>query len=114
MSHSDSHGTEALAAELRRIIEQAEGLLGSAGIDGEHLGPLKDRVNDTISQARDKLADLEKEARVQGKRAAVATDTWVRTNPWTALAVGAGIGLIIGAVLMGTRPGASAGDDDFS
>ena len=110
MTYQDSRSAEALAAELRRIVEQAEQLLGTVGVDGDQLGALRDRVNDTVSQARDKLADLEREARASGKRAAAATETWVRANPWTALAIGAGIGLIIGAVLLG-RGGPGAADD---
>jgi len=102
---------EAIAEELRRIVDQAEELMGNAGV-GEHLNDLRDRVNDTLTQAKAKLADLEKEARVHGKRAAVATETWVRANPWTALAIGAGIGLIIGAVLL-TRSGPGAPDDEL-
>ncbi len=112
MTHpEDTRSTEALAAELRRIVDQAEELLGAAGANGEQLGALKDRVNDTIGQAKARLSDLEREARASGRRAAAATETWVRTNPLTALAIGAGIGLIIGATLL-IRPGAAAAPDD--
>jgi ElaB/YqjD/DUF883 family membrane-anchored ribosome-binding protein len=100
MTQQDSPGTEALAAELRRIVEQAEELMAAAGADGATLGALKDRVNDTISSAREKLSDLEQDARQRGRRAAVATESWIKSNPWAALAIGAGIGLIVGALVM--------------
>jgi ElaB/YqjD/DUF883 family membrane-anchored ribosome-binding protein len=106
MTQQDTSATEALAAELRRIVEQAEQLMSAAGADGETLGALKDRVNETIGAARAKLADLEQDARQRGRRAAVATESWVRSNPWAALAIGAGIGLIVGALIMrgGSEP----------
>ena len=104
MTQQNTSGTEALAAELRRIVEQAEQLLGAAGADNATLDALKDRVHETIGSAREKLADLEQDARQRGRRAAVATESWVRSNPWAALAIGAGIGLIVGALIMRSGP----------
>ncbi len=88
MSPQDTPSTDALADELRRIVEQAEELLGAAG-DSAALGDLKDRVHHTLGAARDKLAGLEREARQRGRRAAAVTESWVRTNPWATLAIGA-------------------------
>jgi ElaB/YqjD/DUF883 family membrane-anchored ribosome-binding protein len=103
MTQTDTPDSEALAAELRRVVEEAEELLGSAA-DSVTLGALRDRVTETIGLAREKLADLEREARQRGRRAAAATESWVRTNPWAALAIGAGIGLIAGALIMRGGP----------
>lgn len=112
MSQKDTSGSDALAEELRRIVEQAEALMAAAGTDSATLGALKDRVNETISSAREKLGELEQEARQRGRRAANATESWVRTNPWAALAIGAGIGLIVGALVMRSGPGPGPGYDD--
>jgi ElaB/YqjD/DUF883 family membrane-anchored ribosome-binding protein len=112
MIEQDTSGADALAAELRRIIEQAEQLMDAAGADNATLGALKDRVNDTIDSAREKLAELEQEARRRGRRAAAATETWVQANPWAALAIGAGVGLIIGALIMRGGPAPSPGFED--
>ncbi len=104
MNGKDTAGTDALAAELRRIVAEAEQLMDAAGADPATLGELKDRVNQTIGAAREKLADLEQDARVRGRRAAAAADSWVRTNPWAALAIGASIGLVLGALIMRGGP----------
>lgn len=109
----DTPGTEALTAELRRIVEQAEQLMAAAGADRATLGALKDRVNETIGSAREKLADLETDARQRGRRAAVATESWVKSNPWAALAIGAGIGLIVGALVMRGGPAAAPDEPDL-
>lgn len=112
MTERDTSSADAMAAELRRIIEQAEQLMAAAGADNATLGALKDRVNETIDSARAKLAELEQEARLRGRRAAAATETWVQANPWAALAIGAGVGLIIGALIMRGSPAPSPGFDD--
>jgi ElaB/YqjD/DUF883 family membrane-anchored ribosome-binding protein len=106
-------GSEALAAELRRIVDQAEQLMAAAGADSATLGALKDRVHETIGSAREKLADLEQEARQRGRRAAVSTESWVKSNPWAALAIGAGIGLIVGALVMRSGPAAAPDEPDL-
>lgn len=110
MIDQDTSASDAMAAELRRIIDQAEQVMRAAGADNANLGDLKDRVDDTIEAAREKLADLEQEARQRGRRAAAAAESWVRGNPWAALAIGAGIGLVIGALIM--RGGPAAPQDD--
>ena len=112
MTQKDTTGADALAAELRRIVEQAEALMAAAGTDSATIGVLKDRVNETIGAAREKLADLEQDARQRGRRAAVAAESWVRTNPWAALAIGAGIGLIVGALIMRSGAPVSPGFED--
>ena len=112
MIERDTSSADAMAAELRRIIEQAEQLMAAAGADNATLGALKDRVNETIDSARAKLADLEQEARLRGRRAAAATESWVQANPWAALAIGAGVGLIIGALIMRSGPAPSPGFED--
>jgi ElaB/YqjD/DUF883 family membrane-anchored ribosome-binding protein len=103
MTQTDPSDSEALAAELRRIVEEAEELLVAAG-ESVTLGALRDKVTQTIGSARDKLADLEQDARQRGRRAAAATESWLRTNPWAALAIGAGIGLVVGALIMRGGP----------
>jgi len=104
MTQHDTSATDALAAELRRIVAQAEQLMAAAGADQVVLGGLKDRVNDTIEAARDKLTDLQQQARQRGRGAAVATESWIRANPWAAVAIGAGVGLIVGALLLRGGP----------
>jgi ElaB/YqjD/DUF883 family membrane-anchored ribosome-binding protein len=110
MIQQNPNGTDALAEELRRIVEQAEQLMNAAGAENVTLGGLKDRVNDTIEAAREKLAELQDEARLRGRSAALATESWIRANPWAAVAIGAGVGLLVGGLLM--RGGGSAAPPD--
>lgn len=99
MSSKRPQHPEVLAAELHRLIDEAEALFESAGIDDEKLSDLRGRVNDTIAQARQRLAELEESTLARGRRAVTATTQWVRTNPWTSIAIGGGVGLIVGTAL---------------
>lgn len=90
-----------LAAELRRVVEQAEALLGAAGEDGdESLEALRERVDASLDAARARLAALEGRASHATQRYALAAEVWVRENPWAAVAVGTGVGLLVGTLLM--------------
>jgi ElaB/YqjD/DUF883 family membrane-anchored ribosome-binding protein len=104
--------SDALAAELRRIVAQAEALMDAAGTNNASLGDLKDRVNETIEAAREKLADLQQEARQRGRTAAAATESWIRLNPWAAVAIGAGLGMLVGAMIMRSAPSAAPDDPE--
>jgi ElaB/YqjD/DUF883 family membrane-anchored ribosome-binding protein len=112
MIQQNPSNTDELAAELRRIVEQAEALMDAAGAEHITLGGLKDRVTDTIDAAREKLADLQDEARQRGRSAAVAAESWIRANPWAAVAISAGVGLIIGGLLMRSGPAAAPDDPE--
>lgn len=111
MTQQDNSATAALAAELHRIVEQAEALMAAAGAEQATLGGLKDRVTETIDSAREKLLDLQQEARQRGRGAAVATESWIKANPWAAVAIGAGVGLIVGALLLRGGPAEPNGPD---
>lgn len=101
MEHT-RESSAALADELRNVVSEAEALLGALGKDRDAaLGALRDRVFESIDTAKARLADIETEASRATQRAAVATETWVRDNPWTAVAIGASIGLLIGALIVG-------------
>jgi ElaB/YqjD/DUF883 family membrane-anchored ribosome-binding protein len=65
------------------------------------------RINEQIEQVqgvydngRRAVGDLARSASDKSKQALTATDHWVHDNPWVALGVVAGVGLVLG-VLMG-------------
>jgi ElaB/YqjD/DUF883 family membrane-anchored ribosome-binding protein len=94
-----------LAEELRQIVNQAEALLNAIGDDGDaSLAGLRSRVNESIDAARSRLADIEEQANRASPRAARAAEEWVRENPWVAVAIAAGLGLVIGTILARRSP----------
>jgi len=59
----------------------------------------RERVQDSLEAAKARLA-VAQEAMVEKTRQAVhATDEYVHENPWRAVGIGAGIGLVIGMLI---------------
>ncbi len=94
---------EQLAANLRRIIADAEDLLAAtAGQTDSRLVELRDRARENLQIARDKLADADEAIRAKTREVVYATDDYVHDNPWSSIGVAAALGLLVG-VLIGRR-----------
>jgi ElaB/YqjD/DUF883 family membrane-anchored ribosome-binding protein len=82
--------------ELNRIVEQAESLLSSLGTEGgEAAEAVRARVSETLSQARSKLAATADSAGEIAESLAERADSYVRSNPWQAMAIAALLGGVI-------------------
>ena len=82
--------------ELNRIVDQAEALLRSLGEDtGEAAEAVRERVSETLSQARARLAATASEAEQVAQSLADRTDSYVRKNPWQAVAIAALLGGVV-------------------
>jgi len=74
----DATTTEKLMAELRAVVRDAETLMRAAAAEsGEHL----------------------RDAGDSAREAATEIDEQVRKNPWAAVGIAAGVGLLIGLLL---------------
>ena len=94
--------TTSLGEDLRSIVDHAEALLKALADDGDpRLDALRERVCGSIDTARERLAEFDREADRPGDRVAAAVQRWIRENPWTAIAIGASVGLVIGVLLSG-------------
>jgi ElaB/YqjD/DUF883 family membrane-anchored ribosome-binding protein len=88
----------ALAEELRNVVRQAEKLLVALGEDREEaLVELRQHVTVAVAEAKKRLADFEEQARRLKDTAGAAMDVYVRENPWTAVSIGAALGVLLGA-----------------
>ncbi len=102
-----SENTAALGEELRSIVDHAEALLEAISDEGDpKLSSLRERVSASIETAREHLDEMQSDAERASEKAAAAFGRWIEDNPWTAVAIGAGIGLAIGMVLAARRRGA--------
>jgi ElaB/YqjD/DUF883 family membrane-anchored ribosome-binding protein len=105
----------ALGAELRNIVDHAEALLAALpGEDDARLESLRARVFDSIGTARERLAEMDSDADRPTERAAAAFERWITENPWTAVAIGASVGLAIGVLLSRRHRPASRAPRDAS
>ena len=95
--------TEKLAADLKVVIADAEELLkATASQAGEKVAQARVKIQDSLDQAKVKLGRLGEVGVDKAKAAARVTDDFVHDSPWTAVGIGAGVGLILG-LLIGRR-----------
>ena len=85
-----------LAEELRSLVSDAEALLRASGsADGAEM---QQRAEATLRELRTRLSALEKQLTARARD----LDSYVRGNPWQAVAVAGGVALLLG-LLMGRR-----------
>jgi ElaB/YqjD/DUF883 family membrane-anchored ribosome-binding protein len=103
MDGTDIVSRDKLVADLKLVVNDAEELLKiTAGQAGEKVVAVRDRVQRGLEQAKAKIVEIEGKAVEQGKAAAHATDAYVHENPWKAVGIAAGAGLLLG-LLIGRR-----------
>jgi ElaB/YqjD/DUF883 family membrane-anchored ribosome-binding protein len=91
---------EKLMSDLKVVIADAEELLKmTAGQVGDKATELRGRMQTRLEQAKAELARVQAAAVVKAKEAGQATDAYVRENPWQAVGIAAGAGLLIGMLI---------------
>ena len=89
-----------LVQDMRVVIADAEDLLrATANQAGEKISVARERIQDSLHQAKVKLAEAEAMVTERAKQAARYTDEYVHENPWRAIGVAAGIGLLLGLMI---------------
>src|SRR5688500_8609041 len=89
-----------LVQDMRVVISDAEDLLrATANQAGEKIAVARERIQDSLHQAKVKLAEAEALVTERAKQAARYTDEYVHENPWRAIGVAAGIGLVLGLLM---------------
>lgn len=92
-----------LVQDLKVVVADAEELLRvTANQAGDKAAAAREKIEASLERAKVKLADLEDVVIDRSKQAARATDEYVHENPWTAVGVAAGVGLLLG-LLIGRR-----------
>ena len=100
MPDSISANKERLVSDMKVVVSDAEEILrATASVAGDKMGDLRERITERLRDAKERLADAEAAVVNQTKAAARATDDYVNDNPWQAVGIAAGIGLLIGIVI---------------
>ena len=82
--------------ELNRIVDQAEALLRSLGQEGgDAAEAVRQRVTQTLNQAKAKLAATASDAEEVASNLADRADGFVRANPWQSVAIAALLGSVV-------------------
>jgi ElaB/YqjD/DUF883 family membrane-anchored ribosome-binding protein len=91
---------EKLMRDMRLVVTDAEELLrATAGQAGEKVTAARERIQANLAIAKEQLADAQNAAIEKTKYAAKVTDDYVHENPWRAMGVAAGLGLVVGMLI---------------
>ena len=102
-TEAQPEATEKGRSDLRNVLSDMEDYLrATASQTGEKIGALRERLQDQMQRAKERLADTREVVVDKTKEAARATDDYVHENPWHAVGVAAAVGLVIG-LLIGRR-----------
>ena len=91
---------EKLMQDLRVVVADAEELLrATAGQAGEKMSAARERIQENLAAAKQRLAAAQDAVVARTKEAAKVTDEYVHENPWKAVGIAAGVGLVIGMLI---------------
>jgi len=92
-----------LIADFKTVVADAEALLkATANQGGDELTALRAKAEESLKNAKTRIASEQAALFTSTKEAARSTDVYVHENPWAAVGVAAGIGLLLG-LLSGRR-----------
>lgn len=95
-----SSGKQKLVADMRNVVADAEEIVrATAGMAGEKIADLRERMSVHLYDAKLRLEEAEAIVIDKTKAAARATDDYVNENPWQAVGIAAGIGLLLGIII---------------
>jgi ElaB/YqjD/DUF883 family membrane-anchored ribosome-binding protein len=89
--------SEVLISDFKALMADAEDLIKATAIhDDGPLGVIRSKALETLNSAKESLSSVEGTVTETAKVVAVRTDEFVHQNPWEAVGVAAGLGLLIG------------------
>ena len=88
---------EKILDDLAAVVSDAERLLrATAHHTGEEVEEARARAEESVSHAKERLTGLDEHALESAETLASDADSFVRGNPWQAVGIAAGIGLVLG------------------
>lgn len=89
-----------LVEDFEAVVSDAEELLrATANQTGERVTAARARIEESLRDAKKKLAELQDDLVAQTRAAARRTDELVHEHPWQAVGVAAAVGLLLGMLI---------------
>ena len=86
-----------LMTDVKAVMADAEDYLAaSAGQSGEAYAAARMKLERTLDEVRAQVVGATRAVTEKTRAAARATDAYAHENPWETIAVGAGVGLLLG------------------
>jgi len=90
----------AVQKDVKNLIDDANGFLYEAGVStGAAAAELRNKGITNLKNALAKVEDTRASTIAAGKEFSQQTDTYVQKNPWKAVSISGGIGLLLGVLL---------------
>lgn len=100
VSEISSSNTKKLVSDMKVVVADAEEILrATAGVAGEKMVDLRARIGERLRDAKLCIADAEVVIVDKTRAAARVTDDYVNDNPWQAVGIAAGLGLLLGVII---------------
>lgn len=91
-----------LIGDFKALMADAEALIKATAHHEEGpLSTIRSKALDTLNNARESLSSVEGSLTEKAKVVAEGADDFVHRNPWEAVGVAAGLGLLIGLFIRG-------------
>ena len=89
-----------LVDEFSNLVEAMEDVFAAATEEGgEKLSELRSQAEASLKKAKARLGRVERNAVAKARKLASDSDDYVHDNPWTAIGIGAGMGLLVGLLI---------------
>lgn len=89
-----------LIADVKTVVADAQAYLdASAGQTGHPYAAARKKLEETLDAAKAQVTEAHRALTEKTRAAARATDTYVHEQPWESIAMGAGVGLLLGLLV---------------
>jgi ElaB/YqjD/DUF883 family membrane-anchored ribosome-binding protein len=104
MARAKEVTVDKLLEDLQTVVSDAEALLkATASQAGEKVQEARAKAAESLSAARERLDGIKDSAIQQARDAISSGDEYVRRNPWQAVGIAAGAGLLVGLLISLSR-----------
>ena len=98
-----TQATTKLVSDLKVLAADAEELVkATASQTGEKFAAMRQKLQQSLADAKPRLVQARMTLKQNAKAAADTGDAYVHENPWAAVGIAAGVGLLVG-LLIGRR-----------
>lgn len=102
--NAESVTVDKLLEDLQAVITNAEELLkATSGHAGEKVQEARARAEESISAARERLGEVREDTLQHARELVSSGEEYVRRNPWQAVGIAAGAGLLVGLLISLSR-----------
>jgi len=104
MQSSSRSQANAIGRDVQNVVSEAQDLLKTVKDEGaSKMDEMKSKVGAQYDAAREKFGEIQTQVQDGAKYAMTTTDEYVRSNPWRAVGIAAGVGALIGFLAATSR-----------